>query len=347
MADLPLVSIVIPTYNSGKTLDKCLASIKSQTYPRKKIEVLIVDGGSTDDTLKIAHKYKFKVVENPKTDILEAEKLGYIKARGKYLIGLAPDEVLENSSSVELKQKILSENINIKAVLLSGYKTPKNCHPINNYLNEFGDPFSFFLYRESKGEGYLIKDIDKRYKKIHSYRKYNIYDFSNHFPVPLIELWAGGCMVDLDYSKMSFPQIKNNPSLIPLISYLLINKGKWIAVTKKDSTMHYSSANIRKYLKKIRSRIEFNIYLTPMGRGGYSGRELFEKPIIRLKKYLFILYSFIFIFPLIDSLYLSLTRRKMIYLIHPLLCIYTSVLIIYYFSLKKLGIQHKIKLYGN
>jgi len=51
MKDNPLVSVVIPTYNSEKTLAKCLESIKNQTY--KNTESVIVDNFSTDKTTEI------------------------------------------------------------------------------------------------------------------------------------------------------------------------------------------------------------------------------------------------------------------------------------------------------
>ena len=61
----PLVSIIIPTYNSEKTLAKCLESIKNQTY--QNIEVIVVDNYSKNDTRKIASQY---------TDIILLQKGG-------------------------------------------------------------------------------------------------------------------------------------------------------------------------------------------------------------------------------------------------------------------------------
>jgi len=49
MKNKPLVSVVIPTYNSEKTLKKCLESIKRQTY--KNIEIIVVDKFSKDRTV--------------------------------------------------------------------------------------------------------------------------------------------------------------------------------------------------------------------------------------------------------------------------------------------------------
>ena len=53
--DEPLVSIIIPTYSSEKTLPICLESIKRQTY--KNVEVIVADNFSTDRTVEIARSY--------------------------------------------------------------------------------------------------------------------------------------------------------------------------------------------------------------------------------------------------------------------------------------------------
>ena len=56
----PLVSVIIPTYKSSRTLEKCLESIKNQTY--KNIEIIVVDNNSTDNTKEIAKKFTQKVI---------------------------------------------------------------------------------------------------------------------------------------------------------------------------------------------------------------------------------------------------------------------------------------------
>lgn len=52
-ADLPLVSIIIPTYNEEQNISTCLNFLKIQTYPHDKIEIIVVDNGSVDNTGKI------------------------------------------------------------------------------------------------------------------------------------------------------------------------------------------------------------------------------------------------------------------------------------------------------
>jgi glycosyltransferase involved in cell wall biosynthesis len=101
----PLVSIVIPTYNSEKTLAKCLESIKNQTY--KNIEVIVVDKFSKDRTVEIAKRFGAKVfvemLNKP-----EARNYGILKSKGKYVILADADFVFENSL-VEEVVKIFEE----------------------------------------------------------------------------------------------------------------------------------------------------------------------------------------------------------------------------------------------
>lgn len=343
----PNISFLIPTFNSERTLALTLSSIKKQIYPQDKVEILIIDGGSSDKTLNIAKQFSCKIFRNSKTDIMEAEAIGYAKAKGKFMVFLAPDEVLENSQSLELKSQSILSNPYIKSVLPTGYKTPSDYSSINYYINEFGDPFSFFMYRDSKDYRYLISDLKKNYKSVSEDSTKVVFSFSGRKELPLIELWAGGCMVDLEYVKSKFPQIKMKPELIPLLFYLLNKDQMLLAVTKNDPTIHYSTNSIGKYLKKIRSRVEYNIYLTSMGKGGFSGREQFMSSNYGYKKFFFLVYSFFLIVPFLESLYLSLSRKKAIYLLHLPLCLYTSLLITYYFLLKQLKIRHTIKLYGH
>jgi glycosyltransferase involved in cell wall biosynthesis len=58
-----MLTFIIPTYNAQEYLVNCLQSIRNQTQPS---EILIVDGGSTDLTLKIAEDFKCKILFNPK-----------------------------------------------------------------------------------------------------------------------------------------------------------------------------------------------------------------------------------------------------------------------------------------
>lgn len=84
----PFLSVVIPTLNSGKTLEPCLRAITAQTVPRDGYEIVLADAGSSDNTREIASACGVdKIVENPlKTG--EAGKAAGIRASSGELIAL-------------------------------------------------------------------------------------------------------------------------------------------------------------------------------------------------------------------------------------------------------------------
>lgn len=88
------VSIIIPTKNAASSLAKCLESLKSQTYGH--LEVIVVDGGSTDSTDSIARNFecKFFAANLART---AARRLGVEISTGSFLLFLDSDQTAENS----------------------------------------------------------------------------------------------------------------------------------------------------------------------------------------------------------------------------------------------------------
>ncbi len=89
-----LVSVTIPTYNSEKTMEQCLKAVKEQTY--KNIEIIIIDSYSKDKTLDIAKKFKARIVMCG-GKLLEARIAGAKASKGKYVLLLDSDQILEKT----------------------------------------------------------------------------------------------------------------------------------------------------------------------------------------------------------------------------------------------------------
>jgi uncharacterized membrane protein/glycosyltransferase involved in cell wall biosynthesis len=102
--DLPLVSVIIPTRNCGTTIEKCLRSVQAQTYPN--IEIIVVDNGSTDGTVKIACQFA-RVLECGPERSAQINH-GARSSGGTYLYRIDGDFTLEPgvvAAAVELLQK--------------------------------------------------------------------------------------------------------------------------------------------------------------------------------------------------------------------------------------------------
>lgn len=107
-------SIIIPTYNSGKVIRRCLDSVISQTY--KDFEILVMDGGSNDDTCAIAKSFKdnrINVFSEPDKGIYDAMNKGIDKSTGGWLYFLGSDDYLYNKDVLKDVEKFLTEGYDI------------------------------------------------------------------------------------------------------------------------------------------------------------------------------------------------------------------------------------------
>jgi glycosyltransferase involved in cell wall biosynthesis len=101
MSTAPLVSICIPSYNHAQYLPATLDSALAQTYPN--IEIIVLDDGSKDDSLKVARDYETKFPDRVKVythadganlGISRTVNAAFAHARGKYWMGLPSDDIL-------------------------------------------------------------------------------------------------------------------------------------------------------------------------------------------------------------------------------------------------------------
>jgi len=88
-----MISIVIPTKNSARTLNLCLKSIEIQSYPHEFIEILIVDSYSEDDTINIAQRYNCKIIYS-KMRPLGARYIGFLASKGDIIMFIDADHIL-------------------------------------------------------------------------------------------------------------------------------------------------------------------------------------------------------------------------------------------------------------
>ena len=110
--DNPLVSVIVPTKNSSKTLERCLNSIKDQTF--KNFEIIVVDNYSTDDTIEISKRFTDKTyVKGPERSA--QVNYGVKKADGKYIYRVDSDFVLDSNLLEEAVNKC--ENKGFDAII--------------------------------------------------------------------------------------------------------------------------------------------------------------------------------------------------------------------------------------
>lgn len=100
----PLVSVVVPTHNNELTLVRCLGSVRAQGYSR--LELIVVDNGSTDGTVRIAEQVADLVLKGGNERSAQAN-LGVARAKGQYVLRLDADFVLARGVVAECVQLCL------------------------------------------------------------------------------------------------------------------------------------------------------------------------------------------------------------------------------------------------
>jgi glycosyltransferase involved in cell wall biosynthesis len=99
MSKSPLVSIIVPVYNRPDLIKKLLISISRQTY--KKIETIVVDDSSTDNTAEVARRFFADVYTRKHAERSVQRNFGATKSKGKFILFL--------DSDMELTKSVISE----------------------------------------------------------------------------------------------------------------------------------------------------------------------------------------------------------------------------------------------
>lgn len=118
-----LVSIIIPVYNVARYLDDCLNSVLKQTYTN--LEMIVVDDGSTDESLEICRSYaakdkRLKVFHQDNAGVSAARNIGLNIMTGKYVLFIDSDDKIEQDMVKNLV-KAIDQSERIDAVFC-GYK---------------------------------------------------------------------------------------------------------------------------------------------------------------------------------------------------------------------------------
>lgn len=129
----PLVSVIVPVFNTEKYVSQCLDSIVNQSYPN--MEVIIVDDGSTDDSASIYSQYAFKnsavsVVQKKNGGLSSARNAGLSAAHGDYITFIDSDDYYLSVDAVsKLVEILLHYDVDISCC---NYTSDSNNEEINS-----------------------------------------------------------------------------------------------------------------------------------------------------------------------------------------------------------------------
>lgn len=314
--NLPSVSCVIATFYSSETLRECLTSVFSQNYPKDKLEIVIVDGGSGDSTLEILKKFKVKVYKVP-PKIQEAEYnkgTGALHAKNELILFIDVDNVLPHKNWLRKMVKPLMEDKDIiGSEVLRFHYDPKD-NILDRYFALLGgtDPVPYYLGKDSK----LSWAFDK----------YNLLgeaeDRGDYYRVKLTGkripvIGANGFILRRRLLKM----IKQGPENFfhTDINYDLIQQGFNTYAFVKDDIIHLKRTKISYFLKFLlrRKHIMETQYFNRIKRRRYA---VFIPATDTTHLVKFVIYALTFIKPTYDATRGFIKVRDYAWFLHPFIC---------------------------
>ncbi len=294
-------SLILPTLNEAARLPALLDSIRRQRYPTGSIELLIADGGSTDETIGIASAFGARVFHNP---IRRAEPgVGMLlqKATGDVAMMLAADNVLVGERFLE-KMAAPFADARTVAAFPSLVSTAQDGSTAR-YFNAFTDPFNHFMY----GAATSPVSYHRTYRIKRRTGEYVVYDFGSG-PRPLIAM-AQAFTIRLPYQK---PVGTDEDDVAPV--EMLLAGGHEIAFVESATLEHHTVRDIGDALRKFGPR--FRARLTDSGQPMWGRLRASRRPQ-RLRAYLWPFYAVSFVLPAIAAIGGLVRDRRLEWLYHP------------------------------
>lgn len=192
----PKISVITPCLNSSRTLAKAFSSLREQDYPQENLELLLIDGGSSDGSQEIAKDLGAQVVDGGYRDNMEARRgIGLHLASHELVFYLDTDNILPSKNYLQQMVKPFLNHKELVASQTWRYGIADYFTPFNRYCALIGanDPVAFYLNKCEK----LCHAFDNWYlTKIKAdYGDYFLVDFTlNNLPT----VGANGFLIKRD-----------------------------------------------------------------------------------------------------------------------------------------------------
>lgn len=338
---LPTISIVTATYNSIRTIERCLQSIRTQNYPQQNIEIIVVDGGSIDATLTIAKKYNARIYTiDPKKQNAEYNKsIGIKHAKNDLLAMIDHDNVLPHAHWLSKMVRPLIEHKEVVGVETLRYAYDPKESLLDRYFALFGtgDPFVWYLGRADR-----LSYMFDRYNlagEVIGEGNYYIVRFSED-RIPTIG--ANGFMVRRD-TLMKYAKASPNMYFDMDVNVDLIKKGFDTYAFVDDAILHLTGYGSVWYYLKRRMLFMMQYHMGDKAFAQKRSRRRYEiftkKELWRLV--LAIFYCVTLVVPLYDSVRGYRKIKDNAWFLHPLMGLGFALLYSWVI------IRHQILLYAN
>lgn len=309
----PIITIAIPVFNAQQFLKICLDSIFTGEYPKSKLDVIIVDNESTDNTVKIARRYPVRILKNKIKDTQVSKMLAMRKAKGEYFMFLDSDITLVGK---DWFTKMLSPMQNDKKIVASFCKfiARKTDPPLSRYLSYDTlqrDPIFEFL--TPNVEDLIIEENNN----------YNVCKYELDKIPP-----SGVCLYDMKRLVKSWNPKKHNKFLDVDVLYKLVADGEpYFAYVKKIAIHHPFVKDLKTILKKRLRNIRRNYIKQPESRlYKWSDMSTWKG---RFRVILWVVYANSIILPTISGIRKTIKNKDFACMYEPILSFTETWVIIY------------------
>src|SRR3989344_3878642 len=319
---LPSISVCVATYNSDKTLDRCLSKVRLQNYPQQKIEIILGDGGSTDKTLAIAKKYNAKVLRIPRNKQHAEYNRGvaFNKAKSEFVLIIDHDNFLPNKSWLRDMVNPLLRHKDVVASSTCYYHYDKNYDLLDRYFALFGtsEPSPYFLRKADR-----MNQISRSWSlvgKAKDMGKYFLVEFEKD-PRKFPSIGSNGCLMR---RKLILDNAKADPdNHYPIdVLYDVVVKGHRKFAFVKNSIIHLThSRGLLEFLNRRKIFVE-RYHFQEHGKRRWSVVMKGDGIMVVL----FVLYSLTIIGPVGESLKGYIKIRDLAWFVHPLMCLGTTLI---------------------
>ena len=113
-AELPSVSVLIPVYNEEESIERTLDSILTSDYPKEKLEIIVIDDGSTDNSLELAKKFEskgVKIFHKENGGKGSALNYGIQRAKGEIIFSMDADTFVNPDSLIRMVRYFKNEKV--------------------------------------------------------------------------------------------------------------------------------------------------------------------------------------------------------------------------------------------
>lgn len=316
----PKISLIILTWDGGKDLIRCFASIKKQAFPKNKLEVVVVDDGSEDDSVQTARKNGARVIINKQRDVYRNWAIALHKITGDFVYMIDQDIELRGGNFLKKMIRPMIEDDRIVASFTRKY--PKLSQ---SWITRF---LSYHPAQADPLYEFLAPSVEESFVEVN--RTHIVCKFVLGKVPPF-----GRMFYRVKYLKRTENWKLNRVADQDLVVKTMKAGFDYFAYVPKAGLYHNHAQNLGHLLKKRARNLHMH-YFPENKTTEYRWIDVENKKDV-LKMIGWIIYANLFVPAALRGIYRAIKHKDLVLLIEPVVTITTTDIILWNFLKSKVG----------